>query len=172
MPVFACSVVITLASWFIICFTMPDVPAALADPGLYPFLWVMKQSMSITRVAVELTIIVALPLFANVCYLTARTVRPVEREDQAMILRVLPKSASNDKPDLRVQRRSRSKLTFLRSMSTSAASCMFILHVDSLQEDTTPTFPPYTTAESNAYVIRHNLREKMSALIKKTDRSA
>lgn len=71
IAVFACNVTITLASWFVICFAMPNIPAALAEPSLYPFVWVMKQSMSITWVTVELTIIVALVLFANVCYLTA-----------------------------------------------------------------------------------------------------
>jgi amino acid transporter len=47
------------------------MPAALADPSLYPFVYILKQSMSITWVTVELTLIVALVLFANVCYLTA-----------------------------------------------------------------------------------------------------
>lgn len=71
MAVFACNIIITLASWLVICFGLSDLTAALNDPSLYPFLWIMKQSMSITWVTVELTLIVALVLFANVCYLTA-----------------------------------------------------------------------------------------------------
>jgi amino acid transporter len=71
MGVFFVNVSITLMCWLVICFAMPDIPAALADPSLYPFVYILKQSMSITWVTVELTLIVALVLFANVCYLTA-----------------------------------------------------------------------------------------------------
>lgn len=38
--------------------------------SLYPMVYIMKQSMSIKWVTVELTMIVALVLFVNVCYLT------------------------------------------------------------------------------------------------------
>ena len=71
MGVFFVNVAITLTCWLIICFCMPNIPAALADPSLYPFVYILKQSMSIPWVTVELTLIVALVLFANVCYLTA-----------------------------------------------------------------------------------------------------
>ncbi|KAK6430602.1 hypothetical protein LTR95_013241 [Oleoguttula sp. CCFEE 5521] len=71
MSIYVVSVTITLAAWFIICFAMPDVELALEHPSLYPFIQVMEQSMPITWVTVELTLIVALVLFANVCYLTA-----------------------------------------------------------------------------------------------------
>ncbi|OQO02777.1 hypothetical protein B0A48_11059 [Cryoendolithus antarcticus] len=71
MSIYVVNVTITLAAWFIICFAMPDVELALEHPSLYPFIQVMEQSMSITWVTVELTLIVALVLFANVCYLTA-----------------------------------------------------------------------------------------------------
>lgn len=50
---------------------MPDVGLALGHPSLYPVVYVLEQSMSITWVTVELTLIVAIVLFANVCYLTA-----------------------------------------------------------------------------------------------------
>ena len=50
---------------------MPDVSKALADPSLYPAVYILKQSMSIGWVTVVLTMIIALVLFANVCYLTA-----------------------------------------------------------------------------------------------------
>ncbi|OQN98982.1 hypothetical protein B0A48_14842 [Cryoendolithus antarcticus] len=71
MSIYVVNVTITLAAWFIICFAMPDVELALEHPSLYLFIQVMEQSMSITWVTVELTLIVALVLFANVCYLTA-----------------------------------------------------------------------------------------------------
>lgn len=34
LGIFGCNMVITLASWLVICFAMPDVDAALADPSL------------------------------------------------------------------------------------------------------------------------------------------
>ena len=71
LGVYCVNVVITLACWVTICFAMPDVGKALKHPSLYPVVYVLEQSMSITWVTVELTMIVALVLFANVCYLTA-----------------------------------------------------------------------------------------------------
>ncbi|KAK5169375.1 uncharacterized protein LTR77_005350 [Saxophila tyrrhenica] len=71
ISVYGVNMVITLTCWLVICFAMPNVNAALADPSLYPVIYIMKQSMSIKWVTVELTMIVALVLFANVCYLTA-----------------------------------------------------------------------------------------------------
>ena len=71
IALYGTNMVITLACWLTICFAMPDTGAALADPSLYPVIYVLKQSISIKWVTVELTMIVALVLFANVCYLTA-----------------------------------------------------------------------------------------------------
>lgn len=71
LSVFGVNMLITFACWITIIFAIPDIPAALADPSLYPVVYVFKQSMSIKWVTVELTLIVALVLFANVCYLTA-----------------------------------------------------------------------------------------------------
>ncbi|KAK3049461.1 hypothetical protein LTR09_009380 [Extremus antarcticus] len=70
IAVFGVNVAITLACWLTITFAAPDLNKALADPSLYPMVYIMKQSMSIKWVTVELTMIVALVLFVNVCYLT------------------------------------------------------------------------------------------------------
>jgi len=50
---------------------MPDVDAALEHISTYPVIYIMEQSMSTKWVTVELVLIVALVLFANVCYITA-----------------------------------------------------------------------------------------------------
>ena len=71
ISVFAVNIVITLICWLVICFALPDIDKALADWSTYPMVYILKQSMSIKWVTVELTMIVALVLFANVCYLTA-----------------------------------------------------------------------------------------------------
>ena len=71
LSVFGVNMAITFACWLVIIFALPDIPAALEHVSLYPVVYIMEQSMSIKWVTVELTLIVALVLFANVCYLTA-----------------------------------------------------------------------------------------------------
>jgi len=66
LAIYGVNLVITLIAWFVICFAMPDVDLALEHPSLYPVIYVMEQSMSMTWVTVMLTLIVALVLFANV----------------------------------------------------------------------------------------------------------
>lgn len=50
---------------------MPDTGAALEHISTYPVIYILEQSMSTKWVTVELVLIVALVLFANVCYITA-----------------------------------------------------------------------------------------------------
>lgn len=50
---------------------MPDVSTALDHISTYPLIYILEQSMSTAWVTVELVLIVALVLFANVCYITA-----------------------------------------------------------------------------------------------------
>lgn len=69
--IFAVNMVFTLASWLVLCFALPDVPAALEHVSTYPVIYVLEQSMSTAWVTVELVLIIALVLFANVCYITA-----------------------------------------------------------------------------------------------------
>ncbi|GAB7366367.1 hypothetical protein MBLNU230_g8165t2 [Neophaeotheca triangularis] len=71
LAIFGVNMAFTLVSWLVICFAMPDVGLALEHPSLYPMIYIMEQSMSPTWITVELTMIVCLVLFANVCYLTA-----------------------------------------------------------------------------------------------------
>jgi choline transport protein len=50
---------------------MPDTGAALEHISTYPVIYILEQSMSTKWVTVELVLIIALVLFANVCYITA-----------------------------------------------------------------------------------------------------
>jgi len=69
--IFAVNMVFTLGSWLVLCFALPDVPAALEHVSTYPVIYILEQSMSTAWVTVELVLIIALVLFANVCYITA-----------------------------------------------------------------------------------------------------
>lgn len=71
IAIFAVNMVFTIACWLVLCFAMPDVTAALDHISTYPVIYILEQSMSTTWVTVELVLIVALVLFANVCYITA-----------------------------------------------------------------------------------------------------
>lgn len=46
--VFFANMAFCLICWLVICFAMPDVALALEHPSLYPFVYVLEQSMSIT----------------------------------------------------------------------------------------------------------------------------
>jgi choline transport protein len=69
--IFFVNMVFTIACWLVLCFAMPDTGAALEHISTYPVIYVLEQSMSTKWVTVELVLIVALVLFANVCYITA-----------------------------------------------------------------------------------------------------
>lgn len=69
--IFAVNMVFTLGSWLVLCFALPDVPGALEHVSTYPVIYILEQSMSTAWVTVELVLIIALVLFANVCYITA-----------------------------------------------------------------------------------------------------
>jgi len=69
--IFFVNMVFTIVCWLVLCFAMPDVDAALEHISTYPVIYIMEQSMSTKWVTVELVLIVALVLFANVCYITA-----------------------------------------------------------------------------------------------------
>ena len=61
----------TIGCWLVLCFAMPDVELALEHISTYPFVYILEQSMPTKWVTVELVLIVAIVLFANVCYITA-----------------------------------------------------------------------------------------------------
>lgn len=69
--IFIVNMIFTIICWLVLCFAMPDVSAALDHISTYPVIYILEQSMSTKWVTVELTLIVALILFANVCYITA-----------------------------------------------------------------------------------------------------
>lgn len=69
--IFIVNMIFTIICWLVLCFAMPDVSAALDHISTYPVIFILEQSMSTKWVTVELTLIVALILFANVCYITA-----------------------------------------------------------------------------------------------------
>jgi choline transport protein len=69
--IFAVNMLFTFASWLVLCFALPDVPAALAHASTYPVIHIMEQSTTPGWITVELVLIIALVLFANVCYITA-----------------------------------------------------------------------------------------------------
>ncbi|KAM0714979.1 hypothetical protein Q7P37_009444 [Cladosporium fusiforme] len=69
--IFIVNMIFTIVCWLVLCFAMPDVATALDHISTYPVIYILEQSMSTTWVTVELVLIVALVLFANVCYITA-----------------------------------------------------------------------------------------------------
>jgi choline transport protein len=69
--IFFVNMVFTIACWLVLCFAMPDTGAALEHISTYPVIYILEQSMSTKWVTVELVLIIALVLFANVCYITA-----------------------------------------------------------------------------------------------------
>lgn len=69
--IFFVNMAFTIVCWLVLCFAMPDVEAALGHISTYPVIYILEQSMSTKWVTVELVLIVALILFANVCYITA-----------------------------------------------------------------------------------------------------
>lgn len=69
--IFFVNMVLTITCWIVLCFAMPDVGLALEHISTYPVIHILEQSMSTPWVTVELVLIVALVLFANVCYITA-----------------------------------------------------------------------------------------------------
>jgi choline transport protein len=69
--IYVVNMVFTFASWLVLCFALPDVPAALEHASTYPVIYIMEQSTSPGWITVELVMIIALVLFANVCYITA-----------------------------------------------------------------------------------------------------
>lgn len=69
--IFVVNMIFTLACWLVLCFAMPDTGAALEHISTYPVIYILEQSMSTKWVTVELVLIVALILFANVCYIMA-----------------------------------------------------------------------------------------------------
>jgi choline transport protein len=54
-----------------VCYHIPVVADALADPTLYPTIYVLRQSMSDTWMTVILVIVVALLICSNITYLAA-----------------------------------------------------------------------------------------------------
>ena len=54
-----------------ICYHMPDVQTALNDTTTYPGIWVMRQAMSDTWIAVILAIITIIVIASNITYLAA-----------------------------------------------------------------------------------------------------
>lgn len=54
-----------------ICYHIPNVSDALADPTLYPTIYVLRQSMSTAWMTVILVIVVALLICSNITYLAA-----------------------------------------------------------------------------------------------------
>ena len=56
-----------------LCFAMPDLDAALADPSLYAAVYVLRHSMNTAWLTVVLVMIICLLICSNVSYLTAVT---------------------------------------------------------------------------------------------------
>lgn len=52
-----------------ICYHLPDVQAALNDPTEYPGIWIMRQAMSDSWIAVIMAIITVIVMASNVTYL-------------------------------------------------------------------------------------------------------
>lgn len=53
------------------CYHLPDLDAALADDSTYPFVWVLKQTMSTAWVTLILVILVVILIGSNITFLTA-----------------------------------------------------------------------------------------------------
>lgn len=56
-----------------ICYHVPDLDAALADPTTYPAIYVLRQSMSLAWVTVLLVLILLINVASNIVYLAAVT---------------------------------------------------------------------------------------------------
>jgi choline transport protein len=69
--IFFVDMAFTITCWLVLCFAMPDTGVALEHISTYPVIYILEQSMSTMWVTLELVLIVALVLFANVCYITA-----------------------------------------------------------------------------------------------------
>lgn len=73
MSVYVINFLLIFPAIITLCFAMPDLDAALADPSLYATVYVIRQSMSVGWTTVVLVMIICLLICSNVSYLTAVT---------------------------------------------------------------------------------------------------
>ncbi|ATY64228.1 GABA permease [Cordyceps militaris] len=71
LSVFGINFFLNIATVVTLCYHMPDVSVALAEPTMYPAIWVLRQSMSDTWLTVLLVVQCIFLLFSNFSYLAA-----------------------------------------------------------------------------------------------------
>lgn len=71
IAIYVINFIILFPAIITICYAMPDLDAALDDSTTYPFIYVLRQSMSITWVTVVLAVTTFILVCCNIVYLAA-----------------------------------------------------------------------------------------------------